>query len=348
MATVQLSNVIVPTVYGDTIAVNNPEKSQFAQAGVLVRNEYFDQLANGGRIGEISFWNDLNPDTEPNYSNDNPADVATAENVAMGEMFFRKAYLNKGYSSADLVADILKKNPMQHIRNRFGVYWQRQAERRIIASLQGILADNIANDNGDMVNDISGTLNSDVDSGTLISAEAVTAAAFTMGDSRESLAAIAVHPIVMMRLINEDRIDYLQDSKSGLMMPTYMGMRVIEDENLPYTAAEGNNAGDDAAKYTSILFGANSIAYGEGSPLVPVELDRQPAQGTGGGVETLWERKEWLIHPIGYSFTSNTLTGTTGQNPVVSADLGDLRLAVNWDRKYYRKQVPFAFLITNG
>lgn len=348
MAYIKLSDAIIPVVYGDTIAVNNPEKSQFAEAGVLVRNEYFDALAQGGKIGEISYWNDIDPDVEPNYSNDNPSDLATPENIAMGELLYRKAYLNKSFAEADLVVDIMKKDPMQQVRNRFGVYWQRQAERRIISSLQGILADNIANDGSDMVNDVSGALNSDIDAGTMFNAEALTAAAFTMGDSREQLAAIAVHPMVMMRMVNDDRIVYLQDSKSGLSIPTYAGLRVIEDENLPFTAAEGQNPGDDAAKYTSILFGRSSIAYGEGSPKVPVELDRQPAQGTGGGVETLWERKEWLVHPLGYSFTSTTLTGTTGQNPIVSADLGDLRLAVNWDRKYYRKQVPFAFLITNG
>lgn len=349
MAYTKISDVIIKTVYADTQTVDNPERNAFIASGVLETGGMIDAIANGPvRVGNIDYWGDLNPTDEPNYSNDNPADIAVPKNIVMGEMRFRKAFLNQGWSNADLVKDLLKDNPIQRVKNRVDVYWRRQLERRAIASLQGILADNVANDDGDMVNDVSGTLNSDIDAGTLFSAEALTAAAFTMGEDRENLAAIAVHPIVMMRMINENRIDYIQDSVTGLMLPTYAGLVVIESENLPYTAAEGANPEDDAAKYTSILFGRSSIAFGQGVPSVPMEIEREAAQGTGGGVETLWSRKEWIVHPLGFDFTSTTLTGTTGQNPIVSADLGDLRLAVNWDRKYDRKQVPFAFLITNG
>lgn len=348
MATVRISNIINPTVYGDIISVDRPETAAFYRSGVMIKNDYLNILAQGGTVGDIRYWNDLNAGDEPNYSNDNPADIAVPKNVAMGEMFFRKAYLNQGWAQADLVADLMKRNPMTHIKARTDAYWQEVIQKRLIASLQGVLADNIANDAGDMVNDVSTTLVGDITSANLFSADAVTLAAFSMGVSRNKLAAIAVHPMIKMRMINQDRIDYIQDSKTGLVMERYMGLEVIEDEGLPYTAAEGTGDADDAAKYTSILFGKNSVAWGEGNPLVPVEVERQASQATGGGVETLWERKEWIIHPLGLSFTSNTLTGTSGQSPVVSANYADLKLAANWDRKFDRKLIPFAFIVTNG
>ena len=71
-------------------------------------------------------------------------------------------------------------------------------------------------------------------------------------------------------------------------------------------------------------------------------LTRNEAQGNGGGVETLHSRKTWLVHPAGYAFKSATVTG-------LSPTMAELALPANWERVYAeRKQLPFAFLVTNG
>ena len=94
-------------------------------------------------------------------------------------------------------------------------------------------------------------------------------------------------------------------------------------------------------EYTSVLYGAGAIGVGEGSPAVPVEVERHPDQGNGGGVEVLYTRKTNLIHPFGYAFTSAAVAG-------ISPTIAELKLATNWTRVFTeRKQVPIAFLVTN-
>lgn len=341
MATTQLADVFVPEVYASYSAVNGPEKTAFFDSGVAVRNPALGNLfGNGGRIAELPFWKDLDAADEPNYGTDNPADVATPAKVETGIQVARLAALNQGYSTADLTAELAGQDPMQQVRNRFGTYWMRQWQRRAIASLQGVIADNIANDGGDMVNSIAGTLNSDVAAGTLFSRAAFTAAAFTSGDHYDDYVAIAVHSVVYKRMVDNDDIEFIPDSQ-GVMTATFMGRRVIVDDGLPFTPAEGALAGDDAARYTSFLFGAGLIGFDEGTPKTPVELEREAAQGNGAGVETLWERKSWVLHPFGTAFNSTTLTNG-------NATLAQLRLAANWDRVVERKNVPFAALVTNG
>lgn len=342
MSNTLISDVIVPGVYAGYTAVDSPEKSAFFDSGVAISSPKLNQEAStGGNILTLPFWKDLDGSSEPNYSSDSVADVATPEKIVAGEQIARNAYMNKGYSSADLSGELAGSSPMQRVRDRFGAYWSWQWQRRAIASVKGVLADNIANDDSDMVNDISGATNADIATGTLFSREAFTAAAFTSGDRWDDYSAIAVHSMVAKRMVDNDDIDYIADSQGNLTIPTYMGRRVIVDDGMPYTPAAGALGTDAAPFYTSILFGAGSIGFGEGSPKMPVEIERVAGQGGGGGIETLWERKTWVIHPFGTKFTSTTVTGET-------PSWANLALATNWDRVVDRKQIPLAFIISNG
>ena len=348
MAHVQLSDVIIPEVYASYQTNDDPEMTAFFESGVAVRSQLLDNIANSaGSIVHVPFWNDIDPDDEPNYSNDS-SDEATPDKINAGEQIARVGYLNKGMSSADLIVEIAGSEPMQHIRNRFGTYWTRQWQRRTIASLQGVLADNIANDSGDMVEDISIENGNAATSANIWSRAAFTTAAFTLGDRFQSTSAIAVHSIVYKRMLDNNDIEFIQPSNGSFQIPTFMGRRVIVDDTLPVVAGSTSSF-----KYTSILFQGGAMGFGSGSPKVPVELDRQPAKGNGGGLEVLWERKTWLVHPFGFAFTSNTVSGgdTANDSGVLAqrtATLANLRLAANWNRVVDRKNVPLAFLITNG
>lgn len=335
-----ISDVVVPVIYQSYTAENSPEKTAFFQSGVIVRDPVFDALARqGGRIVTMPFWKDLNAATEPSYSDDSMTSMEPDKIVA-DEMIARVAYLNQAYRTPDLITELAGSNPMQRIRNRFGEYWNRQYQRRILAILDGIRKDNVANDSGDMVKDISGT-NADNDDDAKFNAEAAIDAMATSGDRQDEYRVLAVHDVVYAKMKKNNLIDFIPDSQGQLTIPTWMGLRVVVDSNMTTVAAAGADPGDAAKKYISIFFGAAALGYGEGTPLVPVEIERQALQGNGGGMEVIIERKTQLIHPFGFSFTSNTVTG---QSP----SLANLAVTANWDRIMDRKNIPLAFLITNG
>lgn len=342
MSTTLISDVIVPEVYAGYAEVDSPEKAAFFDSGVAVSSPKLNQEAStGGKILTLPFWKDLDGGVEPNYSSDDVADIAVPGKIVAGEQIARNAYMNKGYSSANLSGELAGSDPMTRVKARFGAYWGWQWQRRTLASVKGVLADNVANDDSDMVNDISGALRSDIATGTLFSREAFTSAVFTSGDHWDDYVAIAVHSMIAKRMVDNEDIVYIADSQGSLVIPTYMGRRVIVDDGMPYVQAGGPDPTDTAPFYTSVLFGAGAIGFGEGTPRKPVELDPVASQGGGGGIETLWERKTWVIHPFGTKFTSTTVTGE-------SPSWANLELAVNWDRVVDRKQIPLAFIISNG
>jgi hypothetical protein len=334
MALVQLADVIIPEVYQTYGAVNSPEKTAFYESGVIVQNAGLNAKANeGGETLNVPFWNDLDASAAPNLSNDT-TNAATPQKITAGRQIARVAYLNQGYSAADLAGEIAGSDPMQQVRNRFGTYWMRQWQRRLIATSNGILADNVANDSSDMVIDVAANATASVTATTRFNRDVFTEAAYTMGDAASDLTAIAVHSRVMAHMVKNDDIVYIPDSQGQLTIPTYMGLRVIVDDGM--TVTPGTTSG---FKYTSILFGAGAFGFGEGSAKVPVELDRKAEQGNGGGVEVLWERKTWLLHPFGFA-VGNAPAG-------VSYSLAELATATTWNRVVARKNVPMAFLITN-
>jgi hypothetical protein len=336
MATVQLADIIDVTVFQDLPSVNSPEKTAFFQSGVVTRNSLLDSIATAaGRTAELPFWKDIDSTIAPNLSNDNPASLATPDKIVQGEQSARKAFLNKGLSATDLASEIaMGPRAMERIRERVDTYWLRQWQRRLIASCNGVLADNIAANGSDMVVSVAAEATGSQTATTRFNRDTFTDAVYTMGDAADSLRAIAVHSAVMKQMVKNDDIVYIPDSQGQLIIPTYMGLRVIVDDGLPVVA--GTTSG---FKYTSVIFGEGAFGWGDGAPLNPVEVERNADQGNGAGVETLWTRKTWLLHPFGYK--------NTGTPAAVSFSLAELQLAATWERVIDRKNVPISFIVSN-
>jgi len=336
MALVQLSDIVEPRVFMDYQSMNTKERTAFWTSGIVVDNPMLVQKANsGGKIVDVPFWKDLG-NNEANISNDNPASVANPLKIGTGDQVARIHYLNQAWSAADLASEIAGSNALGRIRERVDAYWTRQWQRRLVSMLRGIQASNVANNSGDMVRDVSTDAVGAPSAAELFSRSNFTAAAFTLGDAFEDTGVIAVHSVVYKRMVDNDDIDFIADSQGRMVIPTFLGKRIVIDDGLPAIA------GTNRIRYTSILFGAGALGHGEGSPLVPVEINREPGQGNGGGVELLYSRMTWLTHPFGFAFTSSSVAG-------VSPTIAELALAANWSRVVdERKQVPIAFLVTNG
>jgi hypothetical protein len=93
------------------------------------------------------------------------------------------------------------------------------------------------------------------------------------------------------------------------------------------------------------MFGGAAIGTANGQVLQPSELFRKPSAGNGGGQTEIYSRVNNVWHPYGFAFQSNTLTG--GAASCRFASYADLKLAVNWNRVWQRKNIPVAFLKVN-
>lgn len=334
MALVQLTDVIVPSVFAPYVQNRTTELSELWQSGIVQTDPQVTALAQGGgKTYNMPFFNDLTS-SESNVGSDNPASLSVPDKITAGQDISVKHVRNKSWSSANLVSAFIGPDPMNNIVNLVANYWARDMQNSLISSLQGVIADNIANDSSDMVTVIGNDAAGAVTDAERISADAVLTAKQTMGDAAGNLVAMAMHSAIYTRLQRQNLITFIPNARGEVNIPTYLGYRIIVDDNCPAVA------GTNRILYTVYLFGAGAVAFGEGSPRIPVEVDRDPDQGDGEGVETLYSRRHFILHPRGIAFQNASVAGQSPTN-------AELEAAANWSRVYDRKLVRFAALQVN-
>ena len=258
MPTTQIADVVVPQNFTAYQVENSLLSTALFQSGVVAKNGLMaEQLAAGSTNFTVPFWADL-PDVEADITNDDPTILSTPQKIGSGRQIVRKSFLHASWSEMSLASELAGSSALARIQSRVSNYWDRQFEKRLIASLRRVLASNVTNNGGDMVNDISqltGT-GTTASPGPNFSAGAVIDTASTLGDRIEDCKAIAMHSYIYTQALKEDLIVFLPGSQGSLLIPTYRGLAVIVDDNLSPAAGY----------YTTILFGPGAIGFGVSAP----------------------------------------------------------------------------------
>jgi hypothetical protein len=332
MPQVQITDVIVPEEFTAYQVENSLVSTALSQSGVVADNALIAaQLQAGAESFTVPFWADLS-DTEADITNDDPTDLSTPQKISASKQTVRKSFLHASWSEMSLASELSGSSALARIQSRVTAYWDRQVEKRVISTLLGVLASNVANNNSDMVVDISGQ------AGALanFNGASVIDTALTMGDRLGDVKMIAMHSYTYGLALKNNEIEFFKPSENGVELATYKGMGVIVDDNL--TPANGI--------YTTILMGNSALGYAMAPPRTGygTELFRVPAAGNGGGQTVLHSRFNVGIHPLGYAWTDGTGgSAIAGDSPSIA----DLAVPAHWSRAVsQRKSVPLAFLIS--
>lgn len=346
MAVTKIADVVVPQIFTPYKQQITEQKSALIQSGVVARDPALDtMLAGGGLTFNTPSWKDLDNDEE-NASSDDDGTSSVPKKIGTATEISVRLSRNQSWSAMDLASALAGAKPMEAIANRVGYYWTRRLQANFIATMQGVFADNAAAPSGtehvqnDLSNDISGASYS---AGvTDFSAEAFIDTSVTLGDSAETVTAVMMHSIVYARAQKNNLIDFIPDADGKTEIPFFLGRRVIVDDSMPNPAGVGA-AQTSAGIYHTWLLGAGAVRYGVGSPDVPTETKRDPDKGNGGGMETLYDRVEWVLHPVGHAYAGTPPNG----GPTVASTTNNLAHAASWQRRFSeRKQIKIARLIT--
>jgi len=304
----RLSDAIIPSVFARYSFEEHVEKLDIWQSGILYSDPMIaGKLDNGGRSVDLPGWKDLGSDpSEP--VNDDPADSIEMKKIGTRRETAARHLRAQAWGIPDLTSVLAGDDPQRIIVQRQTDYWQRAMKKTLIASLTGVLADNIATDAGSLVRDTNASI-TDTD---------VLDTLYLHGDRADEFSVLWTHSKIMQVLKTNDLIDYVPISQQGgPMLPYYFGLRVLVDDGLPVTANE----------YTSFIFKPKAVHYEEmpvNTEGGPVELDRKPRQAHGGGVTEMVSRRHFVIHPRGFRWLDASTAGEFATD-------AELALAANWD-----------------
>ena len=328
MAATLLSDVIVPDVWVPYMIEQTAEKSALYQSGIIATDpQLTEALQGGGTLVNVPFFKDLQGDDQVRQSNT----ALDVNNITTGKDIARLHGRAQAWGAEDLAAELSGADPMMAIGDRVADYWARRWQKLLISSLEGVFADNVADDSSDLVLDVSeGDV--DTDGAVELSAEYILDGKQLLGDAKEKLTAIAMHSAVHTNLQKQDLIDYIPDSQADVGWGTFLGHTVIVDDGVPV-----EDAATSGSLYTTYLFGEGAVAYGEGNVKNPVETDRDSLSDQ----DILINRRNFVLHPRGIKWTETTVSNDFPTNTEVEDP-------DNWDRVYEKKNIRMAKIITDG
>jgi hypothetical protein len=330
----RITDIIVPSVFTPYVQLKTMELSALAKSGIIVPDPRIDALAKGGgRTINMPFWSDLTGDSD--VGSDDPSDLSTPDKLTATQDVTVKHFRAKSWSEMDLAAELAGDDPARVMADSVAGFWARDLQHMLIATLKGVFAANAGSNSSDMIYSIASDANSPIQAAEIISPTAVLLARQTMGDAASNLTAIAVHSAVYTELLRQNIINFLPTNVQNIGWGTYLNMTVIVDDGCPA------DAGTYRITYTSYIFGQGAFGYGEGAPQVPTETFRTPGAGNGTGMDTLYNRKSFIMHPRGVKWTASSMAGAAPTN-------AELAAAANWNRVYDRKHVRLVALKTNG
>jgi hypothetical protein len=328
MATTRLTDIIQhPKEFLSTVDQKLTDLSVMRKAGVIVNDAALAERAAGaGKITSIPFYNPLTQN-ESAVGSDDPAVYLAADKIGQGEQIAARHFRNRAWSSADLVAQLGSDDPMDAIARRLAEFWAQDEERMVIAVLNGLLANNAAvtdsyHTQNDMVSNSAGTGNLSLD--MLIDAVA------TMGDAGNVLDTLLIHSTVYRNLQKGQANAFVPKAATDIGFATYGGYKLVVTDLMP----------KNGSVYTSAVVSSGVVLNGSAPAKNPVAVVRDELAGNGSGIETLVNRRQFVMHPNGYQFIASP-AGASATNTELAA-------AATWQRAYNRKNIPLAFIKTAG
>lgn len=335
MAETRLTNIITASVaeyLSRYLTEQSVYKSAFYRSGILTRTPELDSFLDGmGRTFNIPYWDMLSEGNVrvPAEDSDITVDPLTSNKMVAVRQIQEKAW------GANAISNIFAgEDPMGGLVGKLEEWWNRRLQKYAVSSVVGVINNNVTDDASDLVHDVSAASTPFTDD-NLVNSDNVIDAYSLLGDASD-FSAIAMHSKPYYRLVKRNLIDFRPDNEQNIGFGVYLGMSVIVDDHLRADAVTGG------FRYWTVLFKRGAMGYGESARgITPLEVYRNPK--AGGGIDELYTRKQFLMHPQGFAW-QDPGAGTIA----VAPSLANIETAAYWDRVYNLKNVGFVVMKTNG
>lgn len=336
MAITKLTDHVAVKTFASVLEERIITNSKIRQSGLVTTDPRITAKAqSAGFEGVLPFWK--RPAAgEATTMSDDESNKLTPAKVTQGQMTARMIQRALGFSAMDIADYVDNADALEYAYGEFARLWVGDEESTLLSIVKGILADNVANDSGDMLKNVS------IGTGSITAAQKMSVANIIearkqLGDLGGQLTNLVAHSDVINNLRAAEPNAFVPASQTKLGLETYAGLNVVETDNLGIDTTVTNYSKYDSYLCGNGLFGYAAGSFGEQS-LAQV---RDELAGYGSGQETILTRRRYIMHPLGF-------TNKVAPSNSVSQTNTELGTAATWDRVVDRKAIPLVVVRTNG
>jgi hypothetical protein len=335
----QLSNLIVPAVFGQTVLEDSLQKNVLVSTGVIpVSPAMSAYMAGAGQI--FTFPTLINPDNTgvtANVPTGDSATQATPEVITGHSQKFIKNSRNRTFNINGMVSNIIGVDPLDAVVNATSLMINSWRQKSLIAQLTGLLdhSTGVAKANTSYLasETVAGQGN-----GTKISyaptSYILDALYGAWGDAGTGDTVLIMHSDVWRAIAKTNTTAFVPPSIQNPQFKSFIGYPVLVDDNV------GKRAGTtDGYVYTIFAIKAGAVQFGYTADAKPFEVFPQPLQGNGAGGEVAVARDWFGYHVVGTSFTGSA----AGDVPTDT----ELATMAKYGLVYSNKAVGVASLVVN-
>ena len=335
----QLSALIVPSVFGQTVLEDSIQKNVLVTSGIISLSPLMSQfMAGAGQIYTLPTL--VNPDlagTAANVPTGDSATQATPEVVTGRSQKFIKNSRNRTFNVNGLVTNVIGVDPLDAVVSATSLMINQWRQKSLVAQLNGLLdaATGVAKAN---TLKIASESVAGQGVGTKISTNPTSSildALYTAwGDAGTGDTVLIMHSDVWRTIAKTNTTTFVPPSIQNPQFKSFLGYPVLVDDNV------GKRAGTtDGFVYTIYAIKAGAVQFGYTADAKPFEVFPQPLQGNGAGGEIAVARDWFSYHVTGTSFTGSA----AGDVPTDT----ELATMAKWGLTYPNKAVGIAALMVN-
>ena len=338
MATTRLSDIVNKELFVESTSQEIVSRSLILRSRMVQQDPRFSAyVSDMASTVTLPTWSALSG--RSNVGSDDPAQNATPQKRSQLAEIARKHLRTQGWQTTT-VTDLHAGSVLAQTQREVGEYWINDIQGTLTRTLTGMFAAaSMAANELDVADEDPDGAGSPVN----LSPSLVAQGKALMGDRVGSLGGIILHTTVFQNLEADQAITYIEagidPAGNRVMVPQYMGLDAIP--SMDVFSEAGATSG---TKYDSYLVGANAIAWGDGTAALgdeALEFDREPGAGNGAGVETMWSRRYYMIHPRGVSYSGTPASGLFPSD-------AELINGANWTRVFDPALIPIVRITTNG
>jgi len=283
MAATAIANIVVPKIFSPYVVERSTTLSNILSSGIAQRTPAFDEFAGAkGKLFEMPYFNDLTGDAEVLAD----GSALTINNITAEQETAVKFMRGKAWGATDLASAVAGEDIMASIGDMVAAYWARSVQTTLMNIIGALFHDSAGSIWSTHVNDQGAT---DITSSFVVDTMQL------LGDNASSLTTMIVHSATYAKLQKDSLITFVRDADNNIMFSTYLGKRLIIDDQCPTSGSGGTT------EYRSFLFGDGAFAYGVGTIDNATEVDRDTLKGE----DILINRQHFILHPRGLKFVGS-------------------------------------------